>query len=389
MEENKLPILYNSKDKCCGCTACYSACPTGSIEMLSDDEGFLYPHINESTCINCHKCLNVCAFKSDNNTNEYKKPLVYAVKHKDISIRMKSRSGGIFTAVSDYVLDNGGVVYGCVLDSSLNAYHTRAKNKSARDKMRGSKYIQSEIGNTFKEAEKDLKEGRLVLFTGTSCQIAGLKSALQKDYDNLLCMDIVCHGVPSTAVFKEYIKWIENKEKAKCVNIDFRNKIDYGWIAHIETLTLNKNNKVKHKNSNVFKMLFYGHNILRPCCYVCPYKDIIHTADITIGDYWGIEKASPGFSDNKGVSLVLINSEKGKKIFDLAKNKVEFKECAIEDSMQPPLIKPFPKPNTREQFWQDFREKDFEYIAQKYAKYSKSRDIKLCIKKLVYKFLKK
>ena len=294
----------------------------------------------------------------------WKQPKVYAIQHKNEGIRAASRSGGIFTAISDKVLKDQGVVYGCVLDEDFNAIHVRADNSAGRDLMRGSKYIQSSLGDTFQNVKKDLLMGNKVLFSGTSCQVAGLQKFLGKEYDNLLCVDIVCHGVPSPRVWKDYLKWKEKKYKSKIKSVDFRNKKDYGWRAHIETLTFEDGRK---DSSRIFTNLFYGHCILRPCCYECPYKSVMHPGDITIADYWGIEKAAPEFDDNKGVSLVLINNECGKNIFDDVKDNLKWKQTLLEDSMQPPLKAPFPKPADREKFWKDLERKKFDYIAKKYG----------------------
>lgn len=294
----------------------------------------------------------------------WNKPEVFAVQHKDENVRAASRSGGIFTALSDYVLEQDGVVYGCVLTEDFEAVHVRADRKHVRDRMRGSKYIQSRMNNTYKNVKYDLEADRKVLFSGTSCQIAGLKGYLRKEYKNLLCIDIVCHGVPSPKVWKAYLAWQEKKNRSKVKKVDFRNKKDFGWRDHIEMLYLTNGQTV---NSKVFTTLFYGHSILRPCCYECPYKSVVHPGDLTIADYWGIEKAAPEFDDNKGVSLVLINNEKGNEVFDTIKDQVKWQETRLEDSMQPPLIAPFPEPENRKTFWDDFENKDFNYIANKYG----------------------
>ncbi len=294
----------------------------------------------------------------------WKQPKVYAVQHKSEPVRAASRSGGIFTAVSDWILTQNGIVYGCVLDESFRAVHIRTECAEDRGRMCGSKYIQSKLGDTYKNVREDLINGRIVLFTGTSCQVAGLKQYLGKEYENLLCVDIVCHGVPSPKVWSEYIHWQEEKNKAKVLKVDFRNKIDFGWRAHKETLTFENGKSV---SSNVFTTLFYGHSILRPGCYECPYKSAMHPGDITIADYWGIEKAAPEFDDNKGVSLVLVNNEIGERVFEVAKSDIKWRETKLEDSMQQPLIAPFPQPQNRAVFWSDFSNKSFDYIARKYA----------------------
>lgn len=312
-------------------------------------------------------------------------PKVYAVQHKDESIRAVSRSGGIFTALSDLVLENVGAVYGCVLDKDLTAVHIRAVNRENRNQMRGSKYVQSKLGDTYKSVKNDLLAGRMVLFSGTSCQIAGLQQYLGKEYENLLCVDIVCHGTPSPKVWKEYLKWQETKTGETVITVNFRNKKDYGWRDHVETLELSNGNSV---SSKVYTKIFYGHTALRPCCYECPYKAIMHPGDITIADYWGIEKAAPEFDDNKGVSLVLINNDKGMLTFENIKKRIRWKETRIEDSMQPPLKFPFPQPECRERFWKDFKAKDFGYIAKKYGEDSLMVKVKRKIRAIKRKIMK-
>lgn len=309
----------------------------------------------------------------------WSQPKVYAVKHKDEEIRAASRSGGIFTALSDLILDDGGIVYGCVLTEDFTAVHIRAENVAERNRMRGSKYIQSKLGDTFKNVQKDLDTGRSVLFSGTSCQVAGLKQFLREEYTNLFCVDIVCHGVPSTAVWKSYLHWQEQKNHGKAVKVDFRNKKGFGWHDHVETIEFENG---KFASSRVFRNLFYGHMILRPSCYECPYKSVMHPGDITIADYWGIEKAAPEFDDNKGVSLVLVNNKAGENTFERVKDKLVWKQTELKDSMQPPLKAPFPKPEGREQFWNDVNDKSFSYIARAYGDNGAANYIKKVLRRV-------
>lgn len=295
-------------------------------------------------------------------------PIVYAVKHKNLHVRLASSSGGIFTALSDEILKQSGIVYGCILNERFEAIHARAESTEERDLMRGSKYIQSNMGDIFCQVQNNLQNDKIILFSGTSCQIAALKSYLGCDYEKLICVDIVCHGVPSPKVWKKYISWQEQKNRGNCVKVVFRNEVDFGWASHIETLTIVDNNGIEKKvNSNIFAKLFYGHNILRPCCYKCPYKSIMHPGDITIADFWGIERAAPGFSDNKGVSLVLINNDKGHDLFKQTYIHIEYKECRIEDSIQYPLQRPFERPKERDKFWLDFNTKRFSKIVKSYG----------------------
>lgn len=363
--------LAEAKKDCCGCAACQYLCPTNAIHMKSDSEGFSYPSIDYDKCINCNKCNRLCAFKSDSKTLKYIKcenePECYAVKHKSYEVRRNSRSGGIFTALSDYVIQNDGVVYGAITTSELCVTHFRAESATDRNLMRGSKYVQSDISNCFSLIKEDLDNHRKVLFTGTPCQIAAIKTALRKDYTNLYTVDIVCHGVPSPKVWKDYISYIQKKYHAECIEVDFRNKKKFGWPAHIETLKLKKGKRMKIINSRYYSELFYTHLILRPSCSVCPYKSTNHPGDITIADYWGIKKAAPEFFDQMGVSLVLVNGDKGKELFEYVKHELQYKKTELALSMQPPLQKSYPIPPNRDTFWDDYEKLGMEKTLLKYV----------------------
>lgn len=310
----------------------------------------------------------------------YESPVVYAVKHKDEKIRANSRSGGIFTALSDYVLEQNGIIYGCVLDDNFQAVHIRTESAEGRNSMRGSKYIQSSMLDCYRQTKTDLIAGKKVLFSGTSCQIAGLKSFLGKEYENLFCVDIVCHGVPSPLVWQKYLEWQEKRNKSKVKSVNFRNKTKFGWKAHIETLTFEND---KNVDSDIFRRIFYGHYALRPSCYKCPYKDIMHPADITIADYWGIDDAVPNFNDDKGVSLVLVNNEKGNGFFEMVNNDCIFMKADISKSLQPPLKFPFPQPEDRWKFWDYLNKKPFEFIVKKYGTLSFGDKVKRKIKNIL------
>lgn len=306
-------------------------------------------------------------------------PKAYAVKHKDSKVVANSRSGGIFTAVSDEILKNNGVVYGCVLTDKFCATHIKSDCIEDRNRMRGSKYIQSRLGDTFKNVKKDLESGREVLFSGMPCQVDGLKRYLGKNYRNLFCIDIVCLGVPSEKVWKEYLHWQEKRNRSIIVKIEFRDKKRFGWRDHMETLYF-ENGKVI--SSGIFRNLFYRHEILRPSCYRCPYKKIMRVGDITIADYWGIEKAAPEFDDNKGVSLLLVNNQIGESMLKKVESKLIWKQTKLEDSMQPPLRESFSAPMDREQFWIDFLNKSFDYVLKKYDNYGLLNKIQKFLNKI-------
>ena len=295
---------------------------------------------------------------------KWTEPKCYAVKHKKEDVLAASQSGGIFTALSDKILEENGVIYGCVLDENHCAVHVRAEDESGRNRMRGSKYIQSRVGYAFRSVKADLSVGRKVLFSGTSCQIAGLRAFLGRDYPNLLCVDIICHGVPSPMVWKAYLQWREQKHGSRVVTANFRNKALNGWRGTTETLDLENGEVIKSK---IFAMLFYDHNTIRPCCYTCPYKATMHPGDITIGDYWGIENAAPEFDDNKGVSLVLVNNQRGEEFLEQVKGSLLWKQTALADSMQLSLVRAFKSPRGRARFWQDFRELSFDQLVYRHC----------------------
>lgn len=297
----------------------------------------------------------------------FEKPDTYAAKHPDANFVSASQSGGMFASFSQFFLDIGGVVYGCVLDKDFYARHDRATNDWERDAMRRSKYIASTMGENYKRVKADLEAGKRVLFSGTSCQVAGLKKFLGRDYNNLLCVDIICHGVPSPLVWQKFLTWKEKEQGSKVVAVNFRNKADFGWHSHVETLLFENG---KRLSGTVFATLFYSHMALRPCCYKCRYKHIIHPGDITISDYWGIENNAPELDDNKGTSLVLINNQQGRKFFEFIKESLIYKQTRIETSLQEPLIAPFKSPKGRDKFWREFHkygDTDFRIIANRYG----------------------
>lgn len=304
----------------------------------------------------------------------------FIVKHKEESVRAESRSGGIFTALTDVVLSNNGVIYGCRFDSNFLAYHDRAESTKERNLFRGSKYIQSDIRNTYRMVKKDLEDGNVVLFSGTSCQIAGLKQYCNDiKTDGLYCVDIICHGVSSPMVWKDYLKYCEKKYKGKVTDAEFRNKKKFGWKACKESIWIDE----KQYDNTIFSHLFREHNILRPACYECPYKSVEHPGDITIGDAWGIDRANPEFNDNKGVSLVIINSEKGMKLFQKSSNAINGAEIDLCNYMQTPLIRPYCCPTSRNKFWKVYNKKGFEYIVSHYIELNCYRKFIRKIKKLL------
>ena len=362
------------KDECCGCSVCISVCPAKAISMETDREGFYYPAIDNEKCTNCGLCEKFCAFKSFS-----KKPssidTVYVAKHKDVDTRMKSRSGGVFSAVSEWILSDGGSVYGCVLDEKLKAVHIRAVDTSTRDQMCKSKYVQSDMTGIIDMVISDLQNGKKVLFSGTGCQVDAVISvcnSMKIDCSSLFTMDIICHGCVSPKIYSDYIAWLESKYRGKVSSFDFRDKTARGWDGHIESYVINGK---KHK-STIYREIFYTNLCLRPSCYNCKYAVVERNSDITIADAWGIKKAAPAFNDNRGVSMFIVQSENGKKLLEVIREKCEVLNLPLEEMMQGNLKSPSRAKGNREEFWNEYYEKGIVGIIKKYGKEPSVKKIK-------------
>ena len=381
-------IDTEDKYSCCGCGACEASCPTNAIVISFDEEGFLYPSVERERCVDCGKCLSVCAFRAD-KADPYPRHggagvACYAARHADEGVRASSRSGGAFTALSDAVLAKGGVVYGCAMDGILRARHVRAEDAEGRDAMRGSKYIESDMRGLLPLVADDLKAGREVLFSGTSCQVAGLRSFLGRDYENLLCVDILCHGVPSPRLWADFVAHLEKKETGTCTKAVFRDKARFGWRAHMTTLQFGvADGKTVSASSEVHRRLFMGNNALRRSCYACPYKAVEHPGDVTIGDFWGIENVAPGLDDDKGVSLVMVNTPRGGRAFDACKPALRWEATSVESCMQPVLERAAAEPKGRKKFWARYESWDFARIVKAYGTVKLAARVKGKIKRII------
>lgn len=317
--------MINLQDKkdCCGCHACSNVCPKQCISMQADEQGFLYPVVDTELCVDCRLCEKVCPII---NQSEDKKPIkVFAAKNKNEEVRRKSSSGGVFTLLAEYVLNNGGVVFGAKFDENWNVVHSWTDTRDGIAAFRGSKYVQSTIGNTYREAKDFLTQGRKVLFSGTPCQIAGLKKYLRADYDNLLTVEVLCHGTPSPKVWNSYLEFrCSNKcenDISKISDISFRDKTNgwkqFGFKISYSLANLEKTNiELTPFKEDIYMKGFLRNIYLRPSCYSCPARKGKSEADISLGDYWGIEKIHPEFDDDKGCNLVLINTSIGENYFE-------------------------------------------------------------------------
>lgn len=308
-------IILNDKKDCCGCHACVQRCPKQCILMREDEEGFLYPYIDTSLCINCGLCEQVCPVI---NQSDPRLPLkVYAAKNPNETIRQASSSGGLFTMLAEQILQRNGVVFGARFNEKWEVIHDYTETLEGLAAFRGSKYVQSRIGDNYRLVKAFLEQDREVLFSGTPCQVAGLKCFLRKEYNNLLTVDIICHGVPSPGVWRMYLKETitrECKEKAIIENISFRDK-HLGWKKFSFALSLSIPDIAREKkqillsdifSNNIFMKGFLADLYLRPSCYSCPSKCGKSGSDITLGDFWGIENVLPNYDDEQGISAVLV-----------------------------------------------------------------------------------
>lgn len=366
-----MPELNKGKD-CCGCTACAAVCPKEAISMQPDTMGFRYPAIDYTRCVECGLCEKVCSFNDAYPTpDNFPLPLPFGARLKDTDEMMKSRSGGAFTAFSDWILEKDGVIYGCGYKGHFTVTHKRAVTAEERDEFRGSKYVQSELGGIFRSVREDLRQGRWVLFSGTPCQTSGLASFLPSALkERLLMVDIVCHGVPAPEIWKGYLAHVESKERMEVIGVDFRDKKRFGWKAHKETLTLmdRENGNEKAYSSDAYTYLFYRHIMLRSSCGECKYCNLRRPSDLTLADFWGWEKTGTTLNeDDRGLSLVLVNTQKGKRVFDETLHLLETFSPRLEDCMQGHLKHTTILNPLHEEFRRDYEKKGFEYILKKYG----------------------
>ena len=375
-------ITIKDKSDCCGCSACTSVCGHQAITMKPDGIGFLYPEVDRNKCVDCGLCNQVCAFHANYDiSRNLPKPDVYAVRHKDMSEITTSRSGAVFIALSDWILEQGGVVYGAGYEGHFRVVHKRATNKHKRNEFKGSKYVQSDLKDTFHQIRKDLKQGYMVMFSGTPCQTSGLLSylkLLRQDISQLYVVDLVCHGVPAPYVWRDYLKYIEKKYHGTVTSFNFRDKSQLGWAAHKESFKVGD----KYVCTSTYSDLFGKCIMFRQSCGVCHFSNLKRPSDLTIGDFWGWEKVDQHINaDNKGVSLLLVNTEKGRHIFSEITDQIHYLKTDTQHCLQPNLEQPTPISPQRAEFEQDFISRGFVYCAKKYGD--------IGIRHKIYRFLGK
>ena len=362
-------INVENKIDCCGCSACESICSKDAISLMPDTEGFLYPIVDLSKCIDCHICEKVCPviYRKNNSFIKTFKEL-YAVRHKSADILQNSSSGGFFSALANYVLKKGGVVFGVVYDINMIVKHVAIERCEDLWKLRGSKYVQSELKGIFNQVKVILNSGRLVLFSGTPCQVEGLNLFLRKKYSNLITVDLVCHAVTSPKLFSEYINYIEKKFKRKVEWLNMRDKFKTGWNHHFIMRIRFKGNKSTYLKRNMYSWLsiFGSEMASRPSCHSCSFTNKSRPGDFTIADFWDDKRLRPDIYSDKGTSLCIINTAEGTKIMKELKQNLYYWNISEEEAWQPCLESPTLAHEKRDEFWEVYLKSGFMKAYRKF-----------------------
>ena len=356
-------------NECTGCGACSAICNHRAISMIPDCKGFLRPYVDKEKCVNCRLCDKVCEVANSKSDTNYKN--IIALKHNDIGIKQTSTSGGAFRLFADFIVRNGGVVYGAAYDEDFSVHHKRCETIEDLCLLQKSKYVQSDTHKVYELITNDIESGRKVLYSGTACQCSGIIAFANRKRLNtelLITCDVICHGVPSPQIWIDYLKF-RKLYGGDIMSADFRYK-KKSWRDFRMAITF-KDGKTKtyRQNEDYFMILFFHDYILRESCYNCKFTTISRKTDFTLGDFWGLEEFYPEFDDDKGTSVVLLNSSKAIELFESVKNDCSF--ISIKESelvfRQPNLKRPSPKNSQFDTFWNDYSKNGFEYCIKKYA----------------------
>ncbi len=389
--------IMNISEQCTGCTACASICPTHALRMVTTSEGFLYPQLSENLCIRCYQCESVCPILNQKEAGDIENKS-YAVKANDNELRKESASGAFFQIAADFCISNGGYVCGCILDENLYVKHIVTNRLEDVRKMADSKYVQSDLKQCFNDIKVLLYAGKLVLFSGTSCQVHGLKQYLiseKCETENLMTIDFFCHGVPSPGIWKDFLDYYENRRKVKVVGFRFRCK-EYGWgeaargTNYLHTLYYKEiDEEPIYKDRSLlvrkWRQIFFSDYALRKGCANCKYCTVDKPADITMGDFWKLNKVLPEFNDDKGTSIVITHNEHADMFFKSLEG-MSVKETDVVASLQGQknAYEASKLPAKYEKFWRDYHRKGFGFVLRKYY-YSPFCLFKDAIKLIRYK----
>lgn len=384
-------ILKIDASHCSGCGLCEKICPSNAIDMLEDNHGFMHPYISFSKCNQCGVCLVSCPYKkAEEEKSISKSPLnIYAAYSHDSEIVRNSSSGGIFYELAKCIIEEGGVVYGAAFGDDFTLEHRRIERIEDIKPLMQSKYMQSNAYKTFEFIKKDLEDKRRVLFVGTPCQIAALRRLYSKNEDMLILVDFVCHGVPSSKLIKDHISYVNRYFHSEVMEYFPRSKIT-GWKHNELFIFKNGKKDYLHPVTQAFKNIFHSSNDLRNSCYNCPFTTFNRSSDLTIGDYWGLEQKRPELFNEKGTSLILVNTQNGQNVLNKNHSLVLFptsKDTILEEK-QPHLFKPVKKPSTSTIFWEDYSQNGWAYVAEKYAECDRTNILKWRIKRILKRIRK-
>lgn len=368
-------------ENCTGCASCAAICPKECISMKYDDRGFLMPHVDHLACVNCRLCISVCPTERI----VLSEPVdVLGARVPDDEILLKSTSGGVFTAISDYILSIGGYVCGAVYGESFEVVHVCSNSIKQRNLMRGAKYVQSNTLSCFKDIIMLLRENKKVLFTGTPCQVAGIKN-IAEHYEisnNLYTVDIVCHGVPSSRLFIEYVHYLKEKY-GEISNINFRNK-EIGWRGQNITIQTESKKPISAIDRKLFSGLYFSNLIMRDSCNSCKFASIYRAGDITMGDFWGISDENPMYDDNKGVSILLINTSNGQELLRMIRDQINSFTVYGKSYIQPNMMTPTKKSVDSDLFWTMYKKNGISC----YTEFDKRRKVMSYYRKIKAKINK-
>lgn len=380
-------LSITEKQNCCGCGACANVCPVRCISMQEDEEGFLYPRADASRCVDCGLCSSVCVCQQEGPLRQ-REPVCYAAAAKNASLRAASSSGGVFSLLAENVLASGGVVYGVTMDADMGSCSfARITDVSGLRGLRGSKYLQAKVGETYRSVKQDLEDGREVLFSGVPCQIDALKLFLDRDYENLCCVEVICHGTPSPLLWKKYVEYLETKHRGKIREVRFRNKKS-GWRKYSLAIDGADFHQTQTVSEDPYLMMFSRNFSLRLSCYDCAAKKLESAADLTLGDFWAIWNLLPELDDDKGTSLVMVRSDRGAALFQRIQGEIDLRETpfAAAVAANGSYNHSAPLPGERDGFFEDLHTISFEEMIRKYCALSAKAKLK---KTALYRALRK
>lgn len=360
--------LYTEKKECCGCGACVDVCPAKAVYMVSDEEGFLYPQVNASLCIKCKRCEAVCPMKKPTEGCGECENAYFGIQAESETIRYGSSSGGMFPILAEYVFRHQGVVYGAAYDEAMKVVHKEVQNREELEAVKRTKYVQSDMRGIFRRIEVQLGEGRLVLFCGTPCQASALRLFLNKSYSNLIIADLICYGVPSPGIWEAYVQYLEKKHKGKMTAFSFRDKRNRD-NGHTCSYVIDGKEYAGSLYRDIYCRMYFKNYTLRPSCYRCPFCTVERSSDITLGDFWGIEKVRPDAEDGMGTSLAILHTDKMNHVWEQTKEGLFWFECEKENILQPRLKEPTPMAAKRERFMTFYRTIPFSLFLTMFGKW--------------------